>query len=154
MPTFYSPSGNPEIWEEKPDNYFTQEEWDAAHPPPEPEPPTPEEQFAQAKQAADAALAKASAAPVEVPLPEGTWFYNGGDGSASAILGAVTLAEALGETTVTLWDHDNVLRDLSIESAMIAAVAIAKIYREAGYERARKIAAAKAAMEAEMSAGA
>ena len=30
MPTFYSPSGNAEIWEEKPDGYITQEEWDAA----------------------------------------------------------------------------------------------------------------------------
>lgn len=30
MPTFYSPSGNAEIWEEKPDGYITQEEWNAA----------------------------------------------------------------------------------------------------------------------------
>lgn len=30
MPTYYSPSGNAEIWEEKPDGYITQEEWDAA----------------------------------------------------------------------------------------------------------------------------
>ena len=30
MPTFYSPSGNAEIWEEQPDGYITQEEWDAA----------------------------------------------------------------------------------------------------------------------------
>lgn len=38
MDTFYSPKGNPEIWNEKPDGYMTQEEWDAAHPAPEPEP--------------------------------------------------------------------------------------------------------------------
>ena len=30
MPTFYSPTGNCEIWEQKPDGYITQEEWDAA----------------------------------------------------------------------------------------------------------------------------
>ena len=30
MSTFYSPSGNAEIWEEQPDGYITQEEWDAA----------------------------------------------------------------------------------------------------------------------------
>lgn len=30
MPTFYSPFGNAEIWEEKPDGYIAQEEWDAA----------------------------------------------------------------------------------------------------------------------------
>ena len=45
--TYYSPDGNPEIWETKPDGYFTPEEWQEAHPAPEPEPyvPTPEEQL-------------------------------------------------------------------------------------------------------------
>lgn len=38
MSTFYNPEGNPEIWNEKPNGYMTQEEWDAAHPAPEPEP--------------------------------------------------------------------------------------------------------------------
>lgn len=36
MPIFYSPSGNPEIWETCPDNYMTPDEWMAAHPAPEP----------------------------------------------------------------------------------------------------------------------
>ena len=43
---YYSPDGNPEIWETKPTGYFTPQEWQAAHPAPEPEPPTPEEQLA------------------------------------------------------------------------------------------------------------
>lgn len=30
--TFYSESGNPEVWEVKPEGYFTEEEWIAAHP--------------------------------------------------------------------------------------------------------------------------
>lgn len=30
MPVFYSPTGNCEIWEQKPDGYITQEEWDIA----------------------------------------------------------------------------------------------------------------------------
>lgn len=38
MPVFYSPQGNPEIWAQKPDGYFTSEEWDKDHPAPEPEP--------------------------------------------------------------------------------------------------------------------
>ena len=44
--TYYSPDGNPEIWEAKPEGYFTPEEWAEAHPAPAPEPyiPTPEEQ--------------------------------------------------------------------------------------------------------------
>lgn len=36
MSTFYSPTGNPEVWESKPDGYFTPEEWAAAHPAPKP----------------------------------------------------------------------------------------------------------------------
>ena len=55
MPTFISPSGNPEIWNEKPEDYLTPEEWDAAHQPPPPPEPTPEElraaQIAQIKAA-------------------------------------------------------------------------------------------------------
>ena len=30
MTTFYSPDGNPEIWDEKPASYITVEEWEAA----------------------------------------------------------------------------------------------------------------------------
>lgn len=36
MTTFYSPTGNPEVWASKPDGYFTPEEWAAAHPTPKP----------------------------------------------------------------------------------------------------------------------
>ena len=104
-------------------------------------------QFTLAKQAADAALAAAASQPVEVPIPEGVWRYNGGDGSASAILGAVTLAEALGESTVTLWDHDNILRGMSLDSAQRVAVAIAATYRVAAYARAEAIAVARAEMD-------
>lgn len=31
MPEFISPKGNPEIWEEKPEGYFTSAEWFEAH---------------------------------------------------------------------------------------------------------------------------
>ena len=43
MPTFYSPDGNPEVWEVKPNGYFTPEEWIAMHPAPPPPAPTAEE---------------------------------------------------------------------------------------------------------------
>ena len=36
MAIFYSPTGNAEVWETKPDGYYTLEEWAALHPPPEP----------------------------------------------------------------------------------------------------------------------
>lgn len=36
MSTFYSPTGNPEVWASKPDGYFTPEEWATLHPAPKP----------------------------------------------------------------------------------------------------------------------
>ena len=40
MPTFFSPDGNLEVWEQKPDGYFTVTEWQALHPPLVVAPPT------------------------------------------------------------------------------------------------------------------
>ena len=51
MPVFYSPTGNCEIWEQKPDGYITQEEWDLAR--------TAEEAAAEAQRAAEEAAAEA-----------------------------------------------------------------------------------------------
>jgi hypothetical protein len=43
---YYSPDGNLEVWDKKPDGYFTEEEWAKLHPaPPAPE-PTKEEKLA------------------------------------------------------------------------------------------------------------
>ncbi|WP_037355749.1 hypothetical protein [Selenomonas sp. FC4001] len=43
MPRYYSPDGNIEVWETKPDGYYTEEEWAELHPaPPAPEPTTDE----------------------------------------------------------------------------------------------------------------
>ena len=42
MPIYYSPSGNPEMWDNKPDGYFTEDEWNGTHS------PTEEERIAQA----------------------------------------------------------------------------------------------------------
>lgn len=36
MSTFYSPNGNPEVWNEKPEGYYTPNEWRALHPEPKP----------------------------------------------------------------------------------------------------------------------
>jgi hypothetical protein len=46
MGRFYSPSGNFEVWNEKPDGYFTLEEWKALHPDPLPPEPTKKEKLA------------------------------------------------------------------------------------------------------------
>ena len=57
-------------------------------------------------------------------------IFNGGDASASAISGAVTLAQALSETTVKLWDIDNNVATYTFEEAMVIASTIAKSYRD------------------------
>ena len=36
MAIYYSPNGNAEVWQTKPDGYFTPAEWAALHPQPEP----------------------------------------------------------------------------------------------------------------------
>jgi len=32
MAKYYSPTGNPEVWDSKPDGYYTEEEWQEMHP--------------------------------------------------------------------------------------------------------------------------
>jgi hypothetical protein len=56
MATFYSPNGNPEVWDEKPEGYFTPEEWEAMHPSPPPPPPTAKEQQRMIEDAIQARL--------------------------------------------------------------------------------------------------
>ena len=46
MGKYYSPTGNYEVWDTKPDGYFTLEEWKALHPDPEPPEPTKAEKLA------------------------------------------------------------------------------------------------------------
>lgn len=45
MPKYYSPDGNIEVWEEKPQGYYTVEEWEEMHPAPAPPEPTTEEKI-------------------------------------------------------------------------------------------------------------
>ena len=56
MGNYYSPEGNKEVWEEKPDGYFTSEEWQELHPPEPLQQPTPEELTARFKAAVTARL--------------------------------------------------------------------------------------------------
>lgn len=47
MGKYYSPQSNIEVWYEKPQGYFTVEEWHELHPAPLPPEPTKEEKLAQ-----------------------------------------------------------------------------------------------------------
>jgi ankyrin repeat protein len=42
---YYSPEGNLEVWEEKPQGYYTEDEWAELHPAPELPEPTVEEKL-------------------------------------------------------------------------------------------------------------
>lgn len=53
MPMFIGPDGNPEIWEEKPDGYYTVEEWRAVQPVSEPVLPTAEELMQRLREGRD-----------------------------------------------------------------------------------------------------
>jgi hypothetical protein len=43
---YYSPEGNLEVWDTKPDGYYTEEEWAELHPAPPPPEPTVDEKLA------------------------------------------------------------------------------------------------------------
>jgi hypothetical protein len=45
MGSFYSPEGNFEVWEEKPEGYLTAEEWFELHPPEPPPPAVPDPDY-------------------------------------------------------------------------------------------------------------
>lgn len=47
MGIYYSPDGNPEVWDKKPEGYYTEEEWAELHPAPEPPEPTTDEKLAE-----------------------------------------------------------------------------------------------------------
>lgn len=66
--------------------------------------------------------------------------FNGGDSSASAIAGAVQLAQTLGETGVKLWDINNIIVVYTFEEAMTISAQIAKAYRDTQLAKYEKIA--------------
>lgn len=49
MATYIAPTGNPEVWNEKPKGYFTPEEWQKANPVKEPEADPEAERLARAE---------------------------------------------------------------------------------------------------------
>lgn len=68
MATYISPQGNPEIWETKPEGYFTVNEWKAAHPEPASPPPSLDE--ARAAKLSEVMFGyQAAFAPIEAVYP-------------------------------------------------------------------------------------
>lgn len=73
--------------------------------------------------------------PVDVTVTEGTFTFNGGERSSVSIKSAIDLCTELGETTVGIWDIDNVVRQFSYDSANTIAATIGKAYRDLAFEK-------------------
>ena len=74
------------------------------------------------------------------PVTINSITFNGGDSSAAAISGAVTLAQALGESEVKLWDIDNNIATYTFDEASAIAAQIAKSYRDNQFAKYEKLA--------------
>ena len=98
MATFFSPNGNPEVWAEKPDGYYTPEEWEALHPTPTPPEPTLDELKAQKKSAIAAARYEAETAGTTV---NGITIDTGRD--SQALITGAALAAMLDENYSLNW---------------------------------------------------
>ena len=72
MPNFYSPTGNYEVWDEKPTGYYTAEEWAELHPAPPPPEPTKEEKLAALDAQYDADVAELTKYFTEAALEDDT----------------------------------------------------------------------------------
>lgn len=75
MAKYYSPVGNIEVWDEKPDGYYTVEEWQEMHPP-TPYVPTKEEKLAELDAQYDADKAEIVKYFNESQLAEDTELQN------------------------------------------------------------------------------
>jgi hypothetical protein len=129
MNTFISPKGNPEVWEEKPEGYFTPEEWDALHPAPVPEPPT----LAEAKEAKLAEIAAARFGEETGGVVFQNITIDTSRESQGLITGAA-LQATIDSAYVCRWKTPSGFVELT--SAMILAVAVAvRVHVQACFDR-------------------
>ena len=113
MPTFFSPDGNPEIWDECPDGYLSPEEWAAAHPAPEPEPPTLDEARTEALARLAAAFLAAEAAGRL--MSSAGFVIDATERSNRDIEGLITSMEAGGTPETTFCAADNSFHTVTLE---------------------------------------
>lgn len=113
MPTFFSPDGNPEIWDECPDGYLSPEEWAAAHPAPEPEPPTLDEARTEALARLAAAFLAAEAAGRL--MSSAGFVIDATERSNRDIEGLITSMEATGAPEAAFCAADNSFHTVTLE---------------------------------------
>ena len=147
MSTFISPDGNPEVWEERPEGYLTQEEWDAAHPA---APLTPDE--AKALKLAEINGAKWAAIEGGEVEYEGLHFHT--DSASQGLLGnAILIHQALGSLPQVWKAKDGYLEVTSIDQ-LTAIGALVAAYVEGMFGTEYALRAAVEAAETAEEAGA
>lgn len=98
MTTYYSPTGNPEIWREKPDGYYTPEEWFAANP----QPTAPEPSVEELKAAKREEIAAARYASATGTVTINGYLYSIDKDSQTSFLGTLAALQN-GAMTSTIW---------------------------------------------------
>lgn len=111
--TYYSPDGNPEIWESRPEGYFTPQEWWAAHPAPEPEPPTLDE--ARAAKLAEISAAFEQAGRTAHVMSSLGFEIDANERANRDTEGLITVLTATNAPGTLFCDYHNVMREVTLE---------------------------------------
>jgi len=128
MPKFYSPTGNLEIWQEKPDGYFTAEEWAAEHPVPVTEISLEELKAAKKAEIANARY-KAEIAGITF---NGTAIKT--DRESQALITGAALKASMDPSYVCRWKTGSGFVSLS-SSQIIAVADVVREYVQACFDR-------------------
>ena len=119
MANFYSPDGNFEVWETKPEGYFTEEEWNALHPYEDPR--TFEEIVLDKKMELKAMRDTREVEPITV----NGYTFDYDDKARERINAAIIALELSNDSiTWTLADNTNTSVTADILKNVIAAVAV------------------------------
>ena len=119
MPNFYSPTGNYEVHDTKPEGYFTKEEWDELHPYVDPR--TLEELKADKRLELKGTRDMKEVEPISV----NGHLFDFDQKASERISFAITALELSGESiTWTLADNTNTIVTANDLKAVVAAVAV------------------------------
>lgn len=132
MPIYFSPTGNPEVWQSKQEGYFTPEEWAALHPAPA---PTLDEQKLQKKAEIAAARYEVETAGVTV----NNVLIDTGRDSQALITGAALAAILDGDYSLN-WKTANGFIHLTAPDIIAAAQAV-RAHVQACFDREAELCA-------------
>lgn len=119
MTTFYSPTGNAEMWEEKPDGYYTPEEWEQTKPTPT---------LDEVKAAKRTELMRIRDAIIDEGFAYGGFVYPIGPDIQVTLLMQFTASQALPAPSYAWKDTDGIYRDIGDVGAFGAFCTAAMLY--------------------------